>query len=518
MEKMNVDKQKMIFTGLAIFLPLITAGLIALFYFMQTGTGLPMPKWNDEGAYYELVKTWLATGQPLGYWGFDGGHALMGTASAWSSAIVVPYALFGMMFGWNYSSVFFANTCFLILANITFILLVKPEKKNLVRVILLQALSVITILYSTTIMSEPFRYALAIVLAGMFYHLFFHETSKGFRYILLPLLILATVQIYIFMVFSVPLYIFGIMRGKKPAVWVKAVIAFTATAIVGGGSYYILHLISSNYNIYKTERLLEALKSFDFGMIIRSLAWMVWEGLHGIWSCFISNIGHGMFHWYVPFVCLMVVLPLLFVLIGKKWDKDEMIFLQVGFSVALFTAAYITVYSLEAFTFFRGVGIVLIFGLYLFTLLDKGKLFYLFLGLYALGMLFLPANMKDFCEERYLTAEEKNTWEELARDLEEVIVLDEQKDPWDNTVVLFTLEPKVIASIPAGAGVNMMRYSDEIPLEARYLLFPTKTENLRSDWLEHDFSIIREKYGELLDNNYKILYQNDNYLVYVKSK
>ena len=195
-----------------------------------------------------------------------------------------------------------------------------------------------------------------------------------------------------------------------------------------------------------------------------------------------------------------------------------MIFLQVGFSVALFTAAYITVYSLEAFTFFRGVGIVLIFGLYLFTLLDKGKLFYLFLGLYALGMLFLPANMKDFCEERYLTAEEKNTWEELARDLEEVIVLDEQKDPWDNTVVLFTLEPKVIASIPAGAGVNMMRYSDEIPLEARYLLFPTKTENLRSDWLEHDFSIIREKYGELLDNNYKILYQNDNYLVYVKSK
>ena len=51
---------------LVIFLPVFQAGVIALFYYIQYGTGLPMPKWNDEGAYYELIKTWLQTGQPLG--------------------------------------------------------------------------------------------------------------------------------------------------------------------------------------------------------------------------------------------------------------------------------------------------------------------------------------------------------------------------------------------------------------------------------------------------------------------
>ena len=170
----DILKQKNVWLKLAvIFLPVIQAGVIALFYLFTKGSGLPMPMWNDEGAYYELIKTWLATGQPLGYWGFDGGHAIVGTGSAWSPAILFPYALFGMMFGWNYSSAFYANILFLTLAQVLFILLVKPETKYLIRMLLMQGMSVIVILYSTTLMSELLRFSLAIVLAGMMYKLYF---------------------------------------------------------------------------------------------------------------------------------------------------------------------------------------------------------------------------------------------------------------------------------------------------------------------------------------------------------
>ncbi|NTV77711.1 MAG: hypothetical protein HGA25_00845 [Clostridiales bacterium] len=170
--------------------PLLVAAFIALIYSLKTGLiPLPVPVWNDEAAYYELIKTWLATGQPLGYWGFDGGHAILGTGSAWSPAILLPYALFGMMFSWNTSSVFFANVFFLCFGNLLFLLLVNPRGKYIGRVLLVQATSAVITLYITTSMSEPFRFSLAIILAGIFYKLIFGESTKIFKYVIAPLYI-----------------------------------------------------------------------------------------------------------------------------------------------------------------------------------------------------------------------------------------------------------------------------------------------------------------------------------------
>lgn len=509
---------------LAIFLPLLQAGGIAFFYFLTKGSGLPMPQWNDEGAYYELIKTWLATGQPEGYWGFNGNHAVIGTSSAWSPAILLPYALFGMMFGWNYSSAFFANTLFLCLANLGFLLLVKPDKKQIVRVILLQMVSVITILYASTLMSEPFRFALAILLAGMIYRLFFLEHGKWFRYLVCPLFILLCVQIYIFMVFVVPVYIFGVLRKtkKKWKLWQSAAFSLVGTALVGGGSYYVLHLISSNYNIYKTENLLQALKAFDIKGIYRSLLWMVYEGLHGLYSCFLTGAGHGMFRWYVPFVLAMILIPLAYLFVRKfflkkrEWGKTEKILTIICFSVSLYLGAYITVYSLEVFTFFRGIGIVVLFSLYLLCMAEDFLWYRGFLVFYAVGMFFLPANLADFSTERYLLLEERGQWDELAAELEEVILIEKDAEPWDNTVVLYTLEPKVIASIPAGAGVNMMMYQTHIPEEAGYLLFSLKTENLRGDWLEQSFYELPDEELERISAKYDEVYRNQSYIVFKK--
>lgn len=514
-----------------ILLPVLQVGVIAFFYFQKYGSALPVPQWNDEGAYYELIKTWLATGQPLGYWGFDGGHALVGTGSAWSPAILLPYAMFGMMFGWNYSSAFFANILFLVLAQILFLLLVKPERKQLVRMLLLQGLSVIVLLYSTTLMSELLRFSLAIVLAGMLYRLYFGKCGKIFKFVVLPLYLLALIQVYIFFVFAVPLYVFGAVKEWKW--WKKALLSLGALLIAGGGSYYLLHLISSNYNIYKTENLLAALQAFDLIGVLRSLLGMVKEGLWGLWSCYRTGVGHGMFRWFVPFLLLLILLPAGKLCVDgwkwcqtrkndekgeeRFWDHDRILCLQVAFGTALFLGAFITVYSLEAFTFFRSLGIVVLFSLYLLLLTGDRWLFPVLLVCYAVGMLFLPANSRDFNAERYPQKEMVTEWDELAEQMERVIHVQEGVDPWQNTVALFTLEPKVLASMPAGSGVNMMLYSDEIPLEAEYLFFSTKQENRRSDWLEHDHEAIHAANEELLDGHYTVVYEDENYLVYRKN-
>lgn len=535
-ERLFQDKKKMGLAIAVILLPVLQAGVIALFYYMKTGSGLPVPQWNDEGAYYSLVKTWLATGQPLGYWGFDGGHAIIGTGSAWSPAILFPYGVFGMMFGWNYSSAFFANLLFLCLALLLFILLVKPEKKHLLRLLLLQGLSVITVLYSTTLMSEMLRYALAIVLAGLLYRLYFGESGAGYRYVVVPLYILVAIQIYIFFVFAVPLYLFGVMKGRKPgeekggfAWWQRTLAALLALALAGGGSYYLLHLISSNYNIYKTERLLKSLQEFDIAGMLRSVLFMVKAGLYDVWSCFRGGVGHGMFWWFVPFLAALILIPAAALCakgLGRRgkavhpqecfWSRDRILYAQAAFGTALFLGAFITVYSLEAFTFFRSTGIAVIFALYLLVMTDGCRVYGALFALYAAGILFLPANMKDFNEERYPDKETRAQWETLADELAAVITIEEGNEPWENTVVLFTLEPKVLAAMPSGSGVNMMLYSEEVPLEAEYLLFSLETENLRSDWLEHDFASVYAHNAELLETEYTIIYKNANYIIYQK--
>lgn len=531
-----------IFPAAFILLPAILFGVITLIQCGGSAGGfsLPMPKWNDEAAYYELIKTWLATGMPKGYWGFEGGHAILGTGSAWSPAILLPYALWGEMFGWTYGSVAAANVAFLCIANTIVLLLCKPDRRGLGYLILLEMFSGHILLYMNTIMSEVLRYALAIVLAAMLYRLLFGEEegeSKTFRYIIVPVYIVAITQIYIFFAFAVPVYIFAVCR-KKKWYW-RAFVSFTAMAAEAGGSYYLLHLISSNYNIYKAEILFEALKDRDIFGAVRTFLWMFKTGLIDLWNCFLSYTGYGMFRWFVPLLCVFVCLPFAVLCVdgvrylknrkeeqGAFWNRDRQVFLIVCYSVMLFVIMYITIYSLEAFTFYRGVGIVILFSMVLLLGMERKKWGSLFLALYAAGVLFVPKNQADFNEERYPGAGVKESWEGLAKELQAAMPLqaedagdnmEEEALRWGNTAVLYSMEPRLICAMPAGIGVNFAMYSDRIVEEAGYLVFSLEEkENLRSDWLEQSHRDICEKYGALLKERYYIQYADDEYIIYKK--
>lgn len=523
---------------LFIFLPVVMYGIVTLVYYIKTGVVSPMPQWNDEAAYYALIKTWLSTGMPYGYWGFEGGHAIIGTGSAWSPAILFPYALFGMMFGWNYSSVAIANVVFLCIINALILLLLKPEKKTLLCMYLIELLSGHIWLYMNTIMSEVLRYGLAMLLAAMLYKVLFDDVSKAMKYVIIPIYLLTIIQVYIFFAFAVPVYVFALMKADKKKWYIKTIVAFAAMAFVSFSSYYLLHLISSNYNIYKTEMLLETVKQKDMIGALRTFLWMFKVGVLDLYSCFLRPVGYGMFHWFVPFLAILVILPL--IVMGVKWKKtdnnifwtgDNQILLISSYSVALFTVMYITVYSLEAFTFYRGVGIAVLFVLILLSQMDNRKVFAICILCYAIGLWFVPKNMADFNAERYLAVEDRNEWDELAQRLKGSIYVKESKtvetdtmsekeaNRWANTAVLYTMEPKLICSMPAGVGVNFAMYSEDIITDAEYLVFSLEEENeLRPDWLEQSHGKLFVDNADILQEDYFIQYYDKNYVVYQKRR
>jgi hypothetical protein len=88
-------------------------------------------EWNDELYYYKLVEGILHGGYPYGFFGFNESHAAALSFAAWSPLLLLPWVLFGLLFGWHLYSPIVANIFFLSLAMIAYGLLAKPSKKQL---------------------------------------------------------------------------------------------------------------------------------------------------------------------------------------------------------------------------------------------------------------------------------------------------------------------------------------------------------------------------------------------------
>lgn len=520
-KKLNIPKWIPVLLMIAV--PLIIAGIVAAFYGLKNGIPpIPGLKWNDEAAYYQLIKTCVTTGQPVGYWGFNGNHAIVGTGSAWSPAIIWPYAIFAYVFPLSKGFVFFVNLFYITLANVIFYFCVKPDKRQCIRLALAQATSAVFIVYLSVNMSEMFRYALAIVIAGLLYQILFRESPKFIKYVVTPLVIIGAAQVYVFFAFCVPVYIFAVM--KKSKLWKKLLASVGAIGVVAFGSYYLLHLISSNYNIHKTEALLTALKEMDIIGAVMAFLRMMKQGagdVFRLWTYVYSNPLIP-FHVLLSVILVLASLLILFAFLSKKkkkkpWSKDAVIALIVVYSVALFYWMYMTLYSIDPFTFMRGTYIVVIFSMYLLAMTENAWLYRGLLVLQTVSLFFLPVNMEYYMTGHYMTEEIYAQWDALEEQVSEVICVDKELGPWENTVAMYTMEPKAICAMPAGIGVNFIMEDGILPEEAEYLFFSvTPAVEQSSEWIVRDYATFRESYGERLENDYSVIYRDDGYIIYRK--
>jgi len=482
----------------------------------QGFVALPSIKWNDEAVYIKLIETYSSFSSPKGYWGFDANHALLGTGSAWSKAIIAPYFIPALIFPVGYSFVYICNIVYITLANAAFVFLTKPDKKRSVRLILVQATSTVLILYLNTNMSEIFRYALAILIAGLLYRIFFDDCPKWLKYIVTPIVIIYSVQVYTFFAFCIPVYVFAVLQKKK--LWIKTIIAIIAMVIVATTSYAILHLISSNYNIGKTESLLAAVEGGHIFLAIRSFMGMVRDGIKGLFDLRFYVKSNGIYIFHVMFAFLLVLSSAISFFSKSASKKDKTIAAIICYSVLIFFFMYMTLYTIVPDTFTRGTQIVVIFALFLAMMSDDRYWAWAIILCNATGLLFLPVNLKNFQgSERYHTKEEIREWKEMKRDMSEVISLKESDDPWDNTILLYTMEPKCILSMPEGMGLNFILHNGYYGDDAEYIFIP-KVTHLREDWIEQDYSALMIENNVNIDYYYEEVYDQNGYLCLRKKR
>ena len=86
---------------------------------------LPSSYWNDELMYFKQVEAVVNCGLPRGWFGFNEAHGSVYPFAAWSPVILLPWIIWGKMFGWSLTAPVYANIFFNMAALCGFALLVK---------------------------------------------------------------------------------------------------------------------------------------------------------------------------------------------------------------------------------------------------------------------------------------------------------------------------------------------------------------------------------------------------------
>jgi len=122
--------------------------------------------WNDEVFYYEQIEAMVKFGAPLGYFGYNGSFAEVGTLGAWPAFVLFPYVLLGYVFGISPFHMIVFNIMFMMLAFGTFYYLAKPEKWQCFVIALLFFTFPASMRYLMSGMVEALFNAAIVVLVG----------------------------------------------------------------------------------------------------------------------------------------------------------------------------------------------------------------------------------------------------------------------------------------------------------------------------------------------------------------
>lgn len=127
---------------------------------------LPASYWNDELMYYKQVEAVVTHGWPQGYFGYNEAHAQSLYFAVWNPVILLPWCLWGLLFGWNLTSPVYANLFFTMICMGGFYLLARPGKRQSIWILGMLAIFTPYTRYLLSGMPESLFMALTILFTG----------------------------------------------------------------------------------------------------------------------------------------------------------------------------------------------------------------------------------------------------------------------------------------------------------------------------------------------------------------
>ncbi len=492
-------KPRIIKTIAVFFVPLI----ICFFYLLIRGSFnlyLPDSYNNDCLFYYKLVEGIVRGGSLKGYFGFNESSALVGGFAAWNPAVVLPWLLFGFIFRWGYSTVFFCNLFFFSAALAGFTYLSDIPVKKLIPAGILLLLFPSLPIHLLNALPEAVITSFVILYFG-FAVAACKEDTRFVRGYIIGMLIcsvyLTVCRPYMILFFALPLYF--VVKGfktaknedtasKKSRSAILWLVVSCAALVISLLVYFLTnHFFTAAYfhplfNIDIIKMFLHGKFSEGFWTVV-SVSKMMLGGIGTyIADAFSSGFTAGT-HYVITIVCTVLLFIQLF---GKKnKEMKPVYFVYVLTSVLLFPAIILFLQKVNEGG--RHVWFLAVIGIILVSLTEWDVKGIASKGIVAALLIFFIVRGGLYPTDYDVPFRQKGTEEKIAfwKDtFEKENVKPEGKISFDNTIIwvyfdydesgkMVVTDYNSLYAVPAGMGISCC--------EADYVL--TNIDSLKSRYI-----------------------------------
>ena len=209
----KIDKQLIVRGIIAALIPPFCCLVYLLIYKKSFfDVSLLKSEWNDELFYFKEVEAILKNGHPTGYFGYNESHAAIFGLGAWSPVIILPWLLWGRIFGWGLYSPFISNMVFFSTALFFFVMFSKASWKQLIIIISAFALFPLNIRYIFSAMPEVIIWSLILIFYGLALNCIKKESQAGIIALFVISVLLTLMRPYFILLVFLPAFLI-IRRG-----------------------------------------------------------------------------------------------------------------------------------------------------------------------------------------------------------------------------------------------------------------------------------------------------------------
>ena len=489
------NKKKYIYLLLAL-LPFVISSLFLILQSEHQSLFTVMPSWSDEDFYFNQIKSMVKYGHPLGYYGYDGSHAILGNFGTHGWFVLIPYAIFSRIFGLHLNTIPILNNFFLSISILIYAYIYRPTIKKIF-VFLIGISSPLVIFYANTSMMEGENYFYAIILAILVSN--FEKNTKKNKYILIAVVICAILCRVTWSVMLFPLTM-CLLDKKRWNVIIKWIFAGIVTILGTAIGYVFFKLCGAPYfkQIYAMNRIPALFKEGLNYHNIRNILEETWDGLQYTFG----NYEQAWCNYAKWYLIAALIISLVFWLLNLKKEKLSYIPLIVmggGLMgiIVFYASGMQAIRNSYPFAVFSVIYIICSLQN------DKYKWF-----VYSVCTLFFVSTFFIQCRYGYenrewFVTEKAEYYEDIERNMMQITIDKESVNPWNNTLAISLSEwPKGVYQrfAPAGVGINyyMEITESEEDLKPKYCLLRKQDKDSIKKMEEFDYKKISEFYDVVL--------------------
>lgn len=513
--KEKLKNQYVFYAALALLPALLYALWLSLMHFTGSPAS-PVPAISDELFWYHQITGMVDSGLPLGYYGYNGLHAPIGTCGPWGIAILLPYALWGKLFGFGLHSMSHANVAFLGLSLCLFALMIRMSRREFPYVAIGYATLLLNLSYSMSSMAEPLRWSLAILLTGCMIRIYRGYCGPVFRYLVVPLFLFYSCEAYLLLTLFLPVYLMLVLPIRRPAP--RLAVSAGVTAVSAYCLRKLLFLTVSPLAV--GSRTASSLRDLILQKL--SAAWHVISYLLPSGLMRNRNVSFGFPSLFLLAFELVFLAGLaLCIFLLKKHGIREILHPEkqkpdssAGVLLSLYLmlgalGGYCLIYrNPSLWTVCRGLNTAFACAVLLLALYRSKKITTLCVVVALAALPSFYQSSQDNLQKRNLTGEEMELYETAREEFDGLFRISKEQTPWENTIAQYGrrqygTQTALTLAMPRSAGYNVIS-DNTLITEAGYAL----VFNSFSDEKEYQDLLKR-----LRDNGYSTLYEHETLTV-----